>query len=53
MLRHFITWITSKPKAKPVSTLSDDQHIFFRNWRKTWNFFEQFVVSTDSWLPSG
>ncbi|MBK8680900.1 MAG: cyclic beta 1-2 glucan synthetase [Bacteroidetes bacterium] len=47
-----ITWITSKPKAKPVSTLSDDQHIFLQKLaRKTWNFFEQFVVSTDSWLP--
>lgn len=48
----FITWFTSKPKAKPVSTLSDDQHIFLQKLaRKTWNFFEQFVVSTDSWLP--
>ncbi|HEY5391107.1 MAG TPA: cyclic beta 1-2 glucan synthetase, partial [Hanamia sp.] len=48
----FITWYTSKPLEKQVTILSDDQHIFLQKLaRKTWGYFERFVVAGDNWLP--
>jgi len=48
----FVTWYASKPLAKQVATLSRDQHIFLQKVaRKTWSFFERFVVAEDNWLP--
>jgi cyclic beta-1,2-glucan synthetase len=48
----FITWFTSQVLAKQVSTLSNDQNIFLQKLaRKTWSFFDQFVVAGDNWLP--
>jgi cyclic beta-1,2-glucan synthetase len=47
-----ITWRISKPVAKQDSTLTSAQHIFLRKLsRKTWSFFEHFVVEQDNWLP--
>ncbi len=47
-----VTWWTSKPLAKQVSKLSDEQNIFLRKMaRKTWSFFEKFVGPEDNWLP--
>ncbi|MEO6901683.1 MAG: glucoamylase family protein [Bacteroidia bacterium] len=47
-----ITWKISKPLAKQDSTLSTEQHVFLRKLsRKTWSFFERFVVEQDNWLP--
>jgi cyclic beta-1,2-glucan synthetase len=48
----FITWFTSKPLEKQVATLTIDQNIFLQKLaRKTWGFFETFVVANDNWLP--
>ncbi len=48
----FITWFASKPLEKQVTILTDDQHIFLQKLaRKTWSFFERFVVVEDNWLP--
>jgi cyclic beta-1,2-glucan synthetase len=48
----FITWYASKPLEKKVAILTSDQHIFLQKLaRKTWNFFETFVVVGDNWLP--
>lgn len=48
----FITWFTSKDLKKQVSTLTTDQNLFLRKLaRKTWSFFEQFVVAQDNFLP--
>ncbi|MBK5244544.1 MAG: glycosyl transferase family 36 [Eubacteriaceae bacterium] len=47
-----ITWFTSKPIKKQVATLTQDQHIFLQKLaRKTWGFFEHFVIAEDNWLP--
>ena len=43
-----ITWFMSKPLEKQVAILTDDQHIFLQKLaRKTWSFFERFVVVED------
>ena len=48
----FITWYASKPLEKQVAILSSDQNIFLQKLaRKTWSFFERFVVVEDNWLP--
>ncbi|MDQ6904679.1 MAG: cyclic beta 1-2 glucan synthetase, partial [Bacteroidota bacterium] len=48
----FVTWFTSKPLEKPVTKLSDDQNIFLQKLaRKTWSYFDHFVVIADNWLP--
>jgi cyclic beta-1,2-glucan synthetase len=48
----FITWLVSKPSEKQVAILSSDQNIFLQKLaRKTWSFFEHFVVAEDNWLP--
>ena len=47
-----ITWYSSKPLKKQVSVLSAEQHVFLQKIaRKTWGFFEHFVVAEDNWLP--
>lgn len=47
-----ITWFMSKPLEKQVAILTDDQHIFLQKLaRKTWSFFERFVIVEDNWLP--
>jgi cyclic beta-1,2-glucan synthetase len=48
----FITWYVSKPLEKQVAKLTNDQNIFLQKLaRKTWSFFETFVVAGDNWLP--
>jgi len=48
----FITWHVSKPLEKQVAKLTNDQNIFLQKLaRKTWSFFETFVVVEDNWLP--
>jgi cyclic beta-1,2-glucan synthetase len=48
----FITWFSSKPLEKQVTQLSHEQNIFLQKLaRKTWSFFEHFVVVGDNWLP--
>ena len=52
LIAPFITWWTSKPLAKQVSKLTDEQNIFLQKLaRKTWSFFERFVQQEDNWLP--
>jgi len=52
LIAPFITWWTSKPIAKQVSVLTQEQNIFLRKFaRKTWAFFERFVEREDNWLP--
>jgi cyclic beta-1,2-glucan synthetase len=47
-----ITWWISRPMKKQVTVLSYEQTLFLRKLaRKTWSFFEQFVVEKDNWLP--
>lgn len=47
-----VTWWASKPLAKQVSVLTHQQNIFLRKIaRKTWSYFERFVVKEDNWLP--
>jgi len=48
----FITWWMSKPLAKQLAELTNEQHIFLHKLaRKTWTFFEHFVGESDNWLP--
>jgi cellobiose phosphorylase len=52
LITPFITWWLSKPLAKQVSILTNEQNIFLRKVaRKTWSFFERFVEYEDNWLP--
>ncbi len=47
-----IAWWGSRPLTRREATLSADQTIFLRKMaRKTWAFFETFVVPDDHWLP--
>ncbi|HEY4154751.1 MAG TPA: cyclic beta 1-2 glucan synthetase, partial [Puia sp.] len=47
-----ITWKISLPYKGKAVELSDDQKKFlFKLSRKTWAFFETFVVAGDNWLP--
>ncbi len=51
-LAPLVTWYVSKPVEKQVSILTNDQKIFLQKLaRKTWSFFERFVVAEDNWLP--
>ena len=48
----FITWFTSKPLEKQVTILTIEQHVFLQKLaRKTWSYFDRFVVIDDNWLP--
>jgi hypothetical protein len=52
MIAPFITWWMSKPLPEQVAILTGEQNIFLRKLaRKTWSFFERFVVLEDNWLP--
>jgi len=47
-----IAWWLSLPLVRREAKLSADQEIFLRKIaRKTWSFFERFVVAEDHWLP--
>src|SRR6185437_16092534 len=48
----FVTWFTSKPSKRQAALLTDDQNVFlYKLARKTWNYFEHFVLAEDNWLP--
>jgi cyclic beta-1,2-glucan synthetase len=48
----FVTWFTSKPLEKQVTILTVGDHIFLQKLaRKTWSYFDHFVVIEDNWLP--
>lgn len=48
----FVTWSASKPLKKQAATLTTAQAIFLRKLaRKTWSYFEHFVIAQDNWLP--
>lgn len=52
LLTPFITWQISKPLKKQDSKLSESQHLYLRKLaRKTWGYFERFVVKQENWLP--
>ena len=52
LIAPLITWFTSKPLEKQVTVLTNEQNIFLQKLaRKTWSFFEHFVVFEDNWLP--
>ena len=52
MLVPAITWKISLPYKGKSIDLSDEQKKFlYKLSRKTWAFFETFVVSGDNWLP--
>ena len=52
LIAPIITWWASRPLAKQVSLLNEDQNIFLRKLaRKTWSYFEHFVGEKDNWLP--
>lgn len=47
-----ITWKISLPYKGKANDLSEEQKKFlYKLSRKTWAFFENFVVSGDNWLP--
>ncbi|HEU5219896.1 MAG TPA: glucoamylase family protein, partial [Gemmatimonadales bacterium] len=47
-----IAWWMSQPLPDREAELSPDQHRFLRALaRRTWAFFETFVVAEDNWLP--
>ncbi|MET0378582.1 MAG: cyclic beta 1-2 glucan synthetase, partial [Spongiibacteraceae bacterium] len=52
LLAPAITWWLSQPLRAPAIQLSTEQLFFLRkNARRTWGFFEEFVVAGDNWLP--
>ena len=52
MISPAIAWFISRPLAKPLSNLTEQQTIFLRKIaRKTWAYFEKFVTAEDNWLP--
>ena len=47
-----IAWWLSRPLPRREAKLSGDQALFLRSVaRRTWAFFERFVVAEDHWLP--
>ncbi|TQC98227.1 cyclic beta 1-2 glucan synthetase [Moraxellaceae bacterium AER2_44_116] len=47
-----LVWWMSQPIARREVVLSSEQVLFLRRMsRKTWDFFEKFVVAEDNWLP--
>lgn len=47
-----VAWFTSKPLKKQVAMLTVEQNVFLHKLaRKTWGYFEHFVVAGDNWLP--
>ena len=52
LIAPLVTWFASEPLAKQDARLTREQHIFLRKLaRKTWSFFERFVVAEENWLP--
>ena len=52
LIAPLVTWFASKPLARQVAKLTLEQHIFLRKMaRRTWSFFERFVLAEDNWLP--
>ncbi len=52
MLIPAITWRISLPDKSKTVDLSEKQKLFLNKLaRKTWSFFETFVVAGDNWLP--
>jgi cyclic beta-1,2-glucan synthetase len=48
----FIAWRISLPIARSEAKLSPGQTVFLQKLsRKTWAFFETFVVAEENWLP--
>jgi cyclic beta-1,2-glucan synthetase len=48
----FIAWRVSLPLVRKEAKLGPDQIVFLRKLsRKTWAFFETFVVPEENWLP--
>ncbi len=47
-----IAWWLSRPLVRRRASLTPEQTTFLRQIaRKTWAYFEQFVVASDHWLP--
>ena len=47
-----VAWWLSQPICRPALRLSENQHRFLEKLsRKTWRYFEEFVVADDNWLP--
>ena len=47
-----IAWWLSRPLVHRRASLMPEQTIFLRRIaRKTWGYFEEFVVASDNWLP--
>jgi cellobiose phosphorylase len=47
-----IAWWISRPLVRRKARLTPDQMVFLQKaTRKTWAFFETFVVAEDHWLP--
>ena len=47
-----IAWWLGRPLLRRRASLTPEQTIFLRRIaRKTWGYFEQFVVASDHWLP--
>ena len=47
-----LAWWLSRPLVRRAAQLTVDQALFLRRIaRKTWAFFERFVVADDHWLP--
>jgi len=47
-----ITWLVSRPLKEQAVSLTSEQRVFLQKLaRKTWSFFEQFVVAEENWLP--
>jgi len=52
LLAPAIAWWLSQPLRRREAKLSAQQLVFLhRTARKTWAFFERFVVADDNWLP--
>ncbi len=47
-----VAWWIGRPPKKQEESLSEDQLFFLQKLsRKTWGFFETFVIAEDNWLP--
>ena len=52
LLAPVLVWWLSRPLERNETSLSAEQTLFLRKIaRKTWAFFERFVVAGDNWLP--
>jgi cyclic beta-1,2-glucan synthetase len=52
MLIPAVTWRISLPDKSKTVDLNEKQKLFLHKLaRKTWSFFETFVIAADNWLP--